>query len=145
SDRVVIEKGGDSMPKVIRAVVVEGEPRSAPWQMPAQCPFCHSQLVRPDDEVIWRCENASCPARIRRSLLHFASRRAMNIEGLGEAVVDQLVTSGLVHTCADLYRLTVEQVAGLDRMGTVSGTNLVHEIDESRSAELWRLLHGLGI
>lgn len=144
-DRVVIEKGGDIIPKVIRAVVVEGEPRSEPWQMPTHCPFCDSLLVRPDDEVIWRCENASCPARIRRSLLHFASRRAMNIEGLGEAVVDQLVTSGLVTTYADLYRLDADRVAELDRMGAVSAANLIREIDKSRTAELWRVLHGLGI
>ncbi len=144
-DRVVIEKGGDIIPKVIRAVVVEGEPRSEPWQMPTHCPFCNSLLVRPDDEVIWRCENASCPARIRRSLLHFASRRAMNIEGLGEAVVDQLVTSGLVTTYADLYRLDADRVAELDRMGAVSAANLIREIDKSRTAELWRVLHGLGI
>lgn len=144
-DRVVIEKGGEIIPKVIGPVVSEQDARGPAWRMPTHCPACGSQLVRPDDEVIWRCENVSCPARIRRSLLHFASRRAMNIEGLGEALVDQLVSSGLVRTCADLYRLTEEQLASLDRMGPVSAANLVREIDRSRSAELWRLLHGLGI
>lgn len=144
-DLVVIEKGGDIIPKVIGPVLVEGAARSAPWQMPSACPFCNSHLVRPEDEVIWRCENASCPARIRRSLLHFASRRAMNIEGLGEVVVDQLVTAGLVTTCADLYRLQGEQVSALARMGPLSAANLIKEIDKSRSADLWRLLHGLGI
>ncbi|MFO7301600.1 MAG: NAD-dependent DNA ligase LigA [Acidobacteriota bacterium] len=144
-DRVVIEKGGEIIPKVIGPVVSEQDTRGPAWRMPTHCPACGSQLVRPDDEVIWRCENVSCPARIRRSLLHFASRRAMNIEGLGEALVDQLVSSGLVRTCADLYRLTEEQLASLDRMGPVSAANLVREIDRSRSAELWRLLHGLGI
>jgi DNA ligase (NAD+) len=144
-DLVVIEKGGEIIPKVIGPVVVEGQPRAAAWRMPSTCPFCHSHLVRPADEVIWRCENASCPARIRRSLLHFASRRAMNIEGLGEVVVDQLVTAGLVTTCADLYRLEAGQVAALERMGAVSAANLIKEIDKSRSVDLWRLLHGLGI
>lgn len=144
-DRVVIEKGGEIIPKVIGPVVSEQDTRGPAWRMPTHCPACGSQLVKPDDEVIWRCENVSCPARIRRSLLHFASRRAMNIEGLGEALVDQLVSSGLVRTCADLYRLTEEQLASLDRMGPVSAANLVREIDRSRSAELWRLLHGLGI
>lgn len=144
-DRVVIEKGGEIIPKVIGPVVSEQDTRGPAWRMPTHCPACGSELVRPDDEVIWRCENVSCPARIRRSLLHFASRRAMNIEGLGEALVDQLVSSGLVRTCADLYRLTEEQLASLDRMGPVSAANLVREIDRSRSAELWRLLHGLGI
>ena len=144
-DIVVIEKGGDIIPKVIGPVLVDGQARSEPWQMPATCPFCESHLVRPEGEVIWRCENMSCPARIRRSLLHFASRRAMNIEGLGEVVVDQLVTAGLVRTFADLYRLDADQVAALERMGPLSAANLLKEIDKSRSAELWRLLHGLGI
>jgi DNA ligase (NAD+) len=144
-DLVTIEKGGDIIPKVIGPVLVGNEPRSAPWTMPSTCPFCHSHLVRPEDEVIWRCENTSCPARIRRSLLHFASRRAMNIEGLGEVVVDQLVTAELVTTCADLYRLQADQVAALDRMGPLSAANLIKEIQKSRSVELWRLLHGLGI
>lgn len=144
-DRVLIEKGGDIIPKVIGPVLAGGEPRQAPWQMPTHCPVCESLLVRPDEEVVWRCENASCPARIRRSLLHFASRRAMNIEGLGEAVVDQLVTAGLVTTCADLYRLDADRVAALDRMGAVSAGNLIREIDKSRAADLWRVLHGLGI
>jgi DNA ligase (NAD+) len=144
-DLVIIEKGGDIIPKVVRAVVTAGEPRGPQWQMPTTCPFCGSTLVKPDEEAIWRCENASCPARIRRSLLHFASRRAMNIEGLGESLVDQLVTTGLVRDYADLYELTVERLASLERMGRKSAANLVTEIDGSRSAELWRVLHGIGI
>lgn len=144
-DAVVIEKGGDIIPKVVRAVIREGEPRNPPWQMPMTCPFCEAPLVKPDDEVVWRCENASCPARIRRSLLHFVSRRAMNIDGLGEALVDQLVTKGLVRDFADLYTLTLDQLAALDRMGKKSAANLMAEIDRSRGADLWRLLHGLGI
>ncbi|ODS59493.1 MAG: hypothetical protein ABS36_00735 [Acidobacteria bacterium SCN 69-37] len=144
-DLVIIEKGGDIIPKVIGPVLEPDAPRADPWRMPTTCPFCESHLVRPPDEVIWRCENTSCPARIRRSLLHFASRRAMNIEGLGEVVVDQLVTSGLVGTFADLYRLDVEAVAALERMGALSASNLLKEIDKSRSVEFWRLLHALGI
>jgi DNA ligase (NAD+) len=144
-DTVMVEKGGDIIPKVVGPVLREGEPRSAPWKMPSVCPFCGSTLVKPDDEVVWRCENASCPARIRRSLEHFASRRAMNIEGLGESLIDQLVGAGLVKTYADLYSLTADQLAALERMGTKSAANLVAEIDRSRQAELWRLLHGIGI
>ena len=144
-DLVTVEKGGEIIPKVVGPVLEERPADSTPWRMPSTCPFCGSALVKPVEEVIWRCENASCPARIRRSLLHFASRRAMNIEGLGEALVDQLVTQGLVHDDADLYALTVEQLAALERMGKKSAANLVAEIDASRSAELWRLLHGLGI
>jgi DNA ligase (NAD+) len=144
-DLVLIEKGGEIIPKVIGPVLSERPADSTPWGMPAECPSCRSRLVKPDDEVVWRCENASCPARIRRGLLHFASRRAMNIEGLGEALVDQLVSCGLVRDYADLYELTVDQLAGLERMGRKSAANLVAEIDNSRQAELWRLLHGLGI
>ena len=144
-DLVIIEKGGEIIPKVIGPVLSERPEGAAPWTMPTACPSCQSQLIRPEDEVVWRCENASCPARIRRGLLHFASRRAMNIEGLGEALVDQLVSASLVHDYADLYALTLDQLASLERMGKKSAANLVAEIDKSRGAELWRLLHALGI
>jgi DNA ligase (NAD+) len=144
-DMVLIEKGGDIIPKVVKPILSERPPGTEPWKMPTSCPFCHSELVKPDDEVVWRCENVSCPARIRRGLLHFASRYAMNIEGLGESLVDQLVTRGLVRDYADLYSLTADQLAALDRMGKKSAANLVQEIDQSRQAELWRLLHGIGI
>jgi DNA ligase (NAD+) len=144
-DLVVIEKGGEIIPKVV-GPVIEARPKGTRrWKMPETCPSCTSRLVRPEGEVVWRCENASCPARIRRGLLHFASRRAMNIEGLGESLVDQLVTRGLVADYADLYALDAGTLAGLDRMGQKSAANLVAEIDASRAAELWRLLHGLGI
>lgn len=144
-DLVLVEKGGDIIPKVIGPVPEEGHERQAPWRMPATCPFCESHLIKPEDEVVWRCENASCPARIRRGLLHFASRKAMNIEGLGESLVDQLAASGLVRDYADLYALTIDQLAALERMGKKSAANLVAEIARSRSNELWRLLHGIGI
>jgi len=144
-DLVIVEKGGEIIPKVIGPVpdAREGDPPK--WRMPAACPVCQSALVKPEDEVIWRCDNVSCPARIRRGLLHFASRRAMNIEGLGESLVDQLVTTGVVHDYADLFRLSADQLAALDRMGKKSAANLVEEIDRSRSADLWRVLHGIGI
>jgi DNA ligase (NAD+) len=145
-DKVRIEKGGEIIPKVVGPVVEARPPEGLPeWQMPTACPFCQSALVKPEGEVIWRCENVSCPARIRRGLEHFASRRAMNIEGLGESLVDQLVTTGLVRDYADLYALDVERLAALDRMGKKSAGNLVGEIDRSRKNELWRLLHGIGI
>ncbi len=144
-DRVLVEKGGDIIPKIVKPILSDRPEGLAPWVMPTRCPSCDSALVRPDDEVVWRCENASCPARLRRSLEHFASRRAMNIEGLGESLADQLVTAGLVKDFADLYALTAEQVAALDRMGDKSAANLMAELDKSRGADLWRLLHGLGI
>ncbi len=145
-DLVLVEKGGDIIPKVLGPVLdARPDPAPGPWTMPAVCPACESPLVKPEEEVVWRCENVSCPARLRRGLQHFASRRAMNIEGLGEALVGQLVTTGLVHTFAEVYRLTTEVLAGLDRMGPKSAANLVTEIDKSRTAELWRVLHGVGI
>jgi DNA ligase (NAD+) len=144
-DLVLIEKGGDIIPKVVKPVLIDGAPRSEPWRMPTVCKFCDSALVRPEDEVVWRCENASCPARIRRGLEHFASRRAMDIEGLGESLIDQLVARGLVSDYADLYALTADTLAGLDRMGKKSAANLMAQIDRSRTVELWRVLHGIGI
>jgi DNA ligase (NAD+) len=144
-DLVLVEKGGDIIPKVVKPILVERPVKSRPWKMPSSCPSCGSALVKPENEAVWRCENASCPARIRRGLLHFASRRAMNIEGLGEALVDQLVTAGLVRDYADVYALAVDQLAALERMGKKSADNLVREIEQSQTAELWRVLHGIGI
>ncbi len=112
-DRVVIEKGGDVIPKVVRVEDPELADRAGPWRMPETCPSCGSALVRGEGEVVWRCQRSSCAARLRRSLEHFASRYAMNIEGLGEAIVDQLVALGLVADVADLYALTPETLAAL--------------------------------
>ena len=144
-DLVIIEKGGDVIPKVVGPIVADRPEGTLPWTMPRECPACGSRLVRPEDEVVWRCLNASCPARLRRSVLHFASRRAMNIEGLGEALVDQLAGRGLVTDVADLYALQADQVAALDRMGQKSAQKLLGQIARSREAEFWRVLFGLGI
>jgi DNA ligase (NAD+) len=144
-DMVVIEKGGDVIPKVVGPILSERPPGSVPWEMPSTCPACGSALDKPADEVVWRCLNGACPARIRRGLLHFASRRAMNIEGLGDSLVDQLVERGLVREVADLYALEPAALAALDRMGQKSASNLIEQISRSRSAEFWRVLYGLGI
>jgi len=144
-DLVVIEKGGDVIPKVVGPVLDARPPDTPPWVMPRACPSCGSLLVRPDDEVVWRCLNGSCPARIRRSILHFASRRAMDIEGLGEALVDQLVDRGIVTDVAGLYDLEAPTLAGLSRMGPTSARNLVGHIAKSRAVEFWRVLFALGI
>jgi DNA ligase (NAD+) len=147
-DMVLIEKGGDVIPKVVKPIVSlrpEGAEAPAPFVMPASCPVCQSPLQRPDEEVVWRCENPSCPARLRRSLEHFAGRKAMDIEGLGEALVDQLVSAGLVRDFADLYALDAERLAGLERMGQKSAANLVAELERSRTHDLSRLVFGLGI
>ena len=157
-DTVLIEKGGDVIPKVVKPILSDDLPRPDRWQMPAECPACGSHLQRPEGEVVWRCENVSCPARIRRALEHFASRGAMDIEGLGEAIVDQLIEHGLVHDFADLYALTGPQLAELvvapreakserarpRKLGKV-GFNLAAQIDRSRQADLARLIYALGI
>ncbi|MCL4848587.1 MAG: NAD-dependent DNA ligase LigA [Acidobacteria bacterium] len=160
-DVVLVEKGGDVIPKIVKPMAGQrstGPDAPRPFVMPERCPSCGSRLHRPEDEVVWRCENTSCPARLRRSLQHFASRRAMNIEGLGEAIVDVLIDEGLVHDFADLYALSGEALAELvvaprearserarpRKLGKV-GTNLAAEIDASRRNALWRLVHGLGI
>jgi DNA ligase (NAD+) len=159
-DRVLVEKGGDVIPKVVKAILPhpDGAPRAEPWQMPALCPECQSALHRDDEEVVWRCENPSCPARIRRSLEHFASRSAMNIEGLGASLVDQLIEQGLVRDFADLYHLTASQLETLvvapkeprseravpRKLGKV-GLNVVDELARSKSNDLSRLIYALGI
>jgi DNA ligase (NAD+) len=144
-DLVLIEKGGDVIPKVVGPVLAERPSGSAAWSMPRECPSCGSHLVRPEDEVVWRCLNASCPARLRRSLLHFAARRALNIEGLGESLVDQLVERGLVADVAGLYDLKAGALEALDRMGPKSAEKLLRQIDGSKSVEFGRVLFGLGV
>ncbi len=145
-DYVLIEKGGDVIPKIVMPIVSRREPGVEPWTMPAACPACGTPLHRPPDEVVWRCVNTSCPAKIRRrGLLHFASRTAMNIEGLGESLVEQLVATDLVRDFADLYRLTAPALEALERMGKKSAANLLAEIERSKGNDLPRLLFGLGI
>jgi DNA ligase (NAD+) len=144
-DVVLLEKAGDVIPRVVGPVLEERPPDTTSWQMPATCPVCGSQLHRPEGEVVWRCENTSCPAKLRRGLEHFASRSAMNIEGLGESLVSQVVGAGLIHDYADLYALTAEQLEGLERMGKKSAAKVLAEIDRSKTNEFWRLIYGLGI
>jgi DNA ligase (NAD+) len=144
-DFVLVQKAGDIIPQVVMPILSRRDPGLAPWQMPTICPQCHSILQKQDDEVVWRCENVSCPAKLRRSLEHFASRRAMNIEGLGESLIDQLVTTGLVNDYADLYDLDAPKLERLERMGKKSAAKLIAQIDQSRANELARLIFGLGI
>jgi DNA ligase (NAD+) len=144
-DVVLVEKGGDVIPKIVRPELSKRPSGLEPWVMPAECPECGSVLQRPADEVVWRCENVSCPAKLRRGLEHFVSRRAMNIDGLGEALIDQLVSKGLVGDYADLYALEAETLAGLERMGKRSAAKLVDQIEKSRGVELWRVIYALGI
>lgn len=147
-DVVLVEKGGDVIPKVVKPIVSRrsrGKAAPQPFVMPTTCPVCDTVLERPEGEVVWRCPNPGCPAKLRRSLEHFASRSAMNIEGLGESLVDQLVERGLVDDPADLYSLTGDALESLERMGKKSTANLLAQIERSKQNELWRLIYGIGI
>jgi DNA ligase (NAD+) len=142
-DTVVIERSGDVIPKVVR-VAEQGKQRRA-FRMPTACPVCGGRVVREEGEAASRCMNTNCPARLRESLLHFASRRVMDIDGLGDALVDQLLARGLVHNIADLYGLTVDQLLELERMGKKSASKIIQNIERSKSQPLPRVLNGLGI
>ncbi len=142
---VIIEKAGDVIPRVVGPAHPDAADRPAPWVMPSNCPVCGSPLHKADDEAVWRCESSSCPAKLRRGLEHFASRGAMNIEGMGESLVGQLAESGLVKSLADVYHLTAEALEGLERMGKKSAAKLMAEIEKSKGNDVWRLLYGLGI
>jgi DNA ligase (NAD+) len=142
-DTVLIQRAGEVIPQVVRVEAhAEG---GSEFRMPKQCPVCGGEVHQAPGEVAYRCVNSACPARLKESLLYFAGRRAMDIDGLGEALVDQLVDKGLIHDVADLYSLTQEQVANLERMGDKSASNLLGEIDNSRKASLARLIFALGI
>ena len=143
-DLVVIEKGGDVIPKVVRVVEEERPPGTEEFRFPEDCPACGSRLVR-EDEVSYRCTSPDCKAQLKRRLEHFAGRNAMDIEGLGTAVVEQLVEKELVTDVGDLYNLDVETLAGLDRLAQKSAENLVKALDESRGRPFDRLLFALGI
>jgi DNA ligase (NAD+) len=142
-DTVIVERAGDVIPHVMK-VVKEGNSRRE-IVIPDRCPECGSKIHKDPEEVAYRCVNASCPAKRRESLLHFASRHAMNIDGLGEKIVDQLVDKGLVKDFADLYELKQEDVAALDRMAEKSAQNLLEEIKASKSNSLARLIYALGM
>lgn len=142
-DRIVVRKAGDIIPEVVRSVSHAGG--SQPYFIPDICPICGAKAVRDEDEAVIRCQNIDCPAQLLRSIEHFASRNAMNIDGLGEAIVEQLVSEGLVHTVADLYTLTKQDLTALERFGEKSAENLIASIEKSKSNELNRLVFALGI
>lgn len=144
-DTVIIKKAGDIIPKVVRVVIEERKGDEVPYEMPEKCPACGSELVHIDDEVALRCINPDCPAQLKEGLIHFVSRDAMNIEGLGEKVIEQLYREQLVTSIADLYRLKKEMLLPLERMGEKSATNLIEAIAQSKENSLEKLLFGLGI
>ncbi len=142
-DTVLIERAGEVIPHVLK-VTKEGANRK-PFRMPKNCPECGSAIHRAEGEVAYRCVNAACPAKRKESLLHFASRHAMDINGLGDKIVDQLVDKGLVKDVADLYTLKLDDVAELERMGEKSARNLLQQIAASKKLSLARLIYALGI
>jgi DNA ligase (NAD+) len=145
-DTVVVRRAGDVIPEVVR-VVADKRPRDArPFVMPTKCPECGSAIVRLPDEAVARCEGGLvCPAQRKQALLHFASRRALDIEGLGDKLVDQLVDGGLVRTPADIYKLGLASLAALERMADKSATNVVAAIEKSKKTTLARFIYALGI
>ena len=145
-DWVKVERGGDVIPKVVEVVEDKEHPRGTRrFHFPTHCPVCGSEIVRAESEVDYRCVNVDCPARLRESLLHFSARSVMNIEGLGEAVVTQLLDRDMVRSIADLYSLTEEQLLSLERIGKKSAETLLKEIEGSKRNPLNRVLFGLGI
>jgi len=145
-DWVKVERGGDVIPKVVKVVDDRDHPRGTKsFHMPAHCPVCGGNVVRTEGEADHRCVNANCPAKLQGTILHFASRHVMNIDGLGEALVNQLTERGLVKNVADLYSLTREKLLQLDRMGDKSAENVLCEIAASKKLPLERVIFGLGI
>ncbi|MED0738256.1 NAD-dependent DNA ligase LigA [Aneurinibacillus thermoaerophilus] len=144
-DHVVVKKAGDIIPEIVEVKVDKRTGDEQPYHMPTHCPACDSELVRLDEEVALRCINPQCPAQIREGIIHFVSRNAMNIDGVGEKVVTQLYEKGLVRSVADLYYLDREELLKLERMGEKSVDNMLNAIEASKNNSLERLLFGLGI
>ncbi|MEA2005105.1 MAG: NAD-dependent DNA ligase LigA [Acidobacteriota bacterium] len=144
-DYVLIERSGDVIPKVVSVMKERRTGNERRFVFPETCPVCNSPAFKPKGEAISRCENPSCPAKLKESLLHFASRRAMNIEGLGDAVVNQLLEKKLICKIPDIYLLSHEDLANLERMGPKSAQNLLNEIERSKQRDLSRLIYALGI
>ena len=142
-DRVLVERSGDVIPKVVR-VISQGAGRR-PFRMPGHCPVCGGDIVREEGEAASRCINTNCPARLQQSILHFAARGVMDIDGMGDVLVEQLVSRGMVKSVADIYDLTLEQLLELERMGQKSAEKIMKNIARSRQQPLPRVLNGLGI
>jgi len=145
-DSVEVERGGDVIPKVTRVVDDKDHPRGhKSFHMPEKCPVCGGNIARTEGEVDYRCVNQKCPAKLRETILHFASRGVMNIDGMGDALVTQLTERGLVKDVADIYKLTKDGLLSLERMGDKSAQNVLNEIERSKQLPLERVIFGLGI
>lgn len=144
-DQVVLRKAGDIIPEIVLAIKDQRTGEEEPFHMPSNCPICSSELVRIEGEVALRCMNPKCPAQMKEALIHFVSRKAMNIEGVGEKLVEQLYAVNLVQDVSDLYTLTKESLCTLERIGDKSATNISNAIEQSKANSLEKLLFGLGI
>ncbi len=144
-DWVTIEKSGEIIPQVLEVVKSKRDGTETEFEFPAVCPVCGFDAVRPEGEAVRRCTNRDCPAKIKGRLAYFAARRAMDIEGLGDILIETLVDSGRLKSVADLYTLTVDEIANLDRRGTKTAVKLINEIEASKTHGLQRLLFGIDI
>jgi len=144
-DTVVIEKAGEIIPAVVRVMVEKRPKGTKAYVLPKQCPECRTAATKLEEDVVWRCANPDCPAQVRGRLEHYCARGAMDIEGGGEALVRQLVERGLADNIGELYKLTVEEVAGLERMADKSAQNFLDGLEASKERDLWRLVFGIGI
>jgi DNA ligase (NAD+) len=144
-DAVLVEKAGEIIPAVVTVLVEKRPADSQPYAFPRECPVCHTPAVRGSDEVVWRCPNPLCPEKVRRRIEHFASKGCVDIEGLGEEMVDLLLSRGLIKSIPDLFRLKLDDLLPLKKSGEVWAVNLIAALDASRTADLWRVINGLGI
>ncbi|MCD6472689.1 NAD-dependent DNA ligase LigA [Candidatus Aerophobetes bacterium] len=144
-DTVIIEKGGDIIPQVVKVIKGKRKGIEKKFSMPVRCPVCGAKVVRLEDEAVARCIGSSCPAQLKEKIAHYAQRTAMNIEGLGDKLIEQLVDKGFVYDIADLYKLDLSTFSSLERMGEKSSKNLLHQIEESKNRPFARLIFALGI
>ena len=145
NDTVLVQKAGDIIPQVLEVVKEERKGDEIEFNMPHRCPVCSEPTVRIEGEAAVKCINISCPAQIRRGIIHFASRDAMNIDGLGESIISLLLNENIINDISDLYKIRKEDIINLERMGEKSATNLINSINKSKENDLWRLINGLGI
>ncbi|MHB9107299.1 MAG: NAD-dependent DNA ligase LigA, partial [Armatimonadota bacterium] len=144
-DRVIIQKAGEVIPEVVRVLTEARDGDEREFEMPTHCPVCGSEVVKPEGEAVARCSGIACPAQIKQRIRHYVSRGALDIQGIGPALIDQLVEAGLVRDPADLYDLTTEQLEGLERMGKKSAENVVRAVQAAKEPTLARLIFGFGI
>ena len=144
-DYVYIEKGGDIIPKVVEVILSKRDKNSEVTAIPKHCPDCNTELIKMEGEVAIRCPNIQCPSQVTRRIEHFASRSAMDIEGMGTSLVELLVKEGMLNDIADIYRLEEEKIEKLERMGKKSANNLINNIEKSKTQDLYRFIFALGI